>query len=294
LPPWLMGWVPGDWPKTAHATEQIGYGFLNFLNPLKSVRGISNIRKGGLNRLMGSDVYLTRRQRAGKSGFDIPWYMKGNTGRIYQLAKMLPEVVVSKVMNLNPKNAYLSEVFNIKPLIAREFKRLEKFMATETRGSKEWHRAYNEYLNEAAKAILNLKATEPNSAALKNLEKALTGHIFPTSSTVSFMDIVRNPQILSDLTKSKLPTEMLEHLVPRLEQHTKPGKETIWLTKPLMPVSGAAVRKSSATSKATPEGFHSSMILTMNRAWTSLWDRSPDVRITKEALLSLYFCVLPS
>ena len=197
---------------------------------------------------------------------------------------MVPEAIISKFLNLNPKNAYLSEVFNIKPLIAKEFKRLEEVMAKETSGSKEWNRAYNEYLNEAAKAILNIKSTDPMSPIIKNLEKALEGHIFPTSFSGHYMDIVNQPQILSDLTKSTLPTEMLDHIIPRLKAHTKEGIETLWVTKPLMPASGHGVRASAAGSRVE-KGLQINPLKMVDRAWESIWTRNPDAVITKELLL---------
>ena len=281
VPSYLTDWVPFDWPKTAHAGEQITYGYLNLINPFKGIRGLQNLSKGGLNRVMGSDIYLTRMQRAGQSGLSLPWY---RGGKKFQLAKMVPEAIVSKFLNLNPKNAYLSEVFNIKPLIAKEFKRLEGVMAKETSGSKEWNRAYNEYLNEAAKAILNIKSTDPTSPIIKNLEAALEGHIFPTSFSGNYMDIVNQPQILSDLTQSTLPTEMLDHIIPRLKAHTKDGRESLWLTKPLMPASGHAVRASAAASKLK-DGIQINPLKMVDRAWESIWTRNPDSVITKELLL---------
>jgi len=281
LPPYLTSWMPGDWPQISHAAEQATYGFLNMINPLKGLRGLNNLRKGGLNKLMGSDVYLTRMQRAGQGGLSIPWY---RGGKHLQLAKMVPEAIISKFLNLNPKNAYLSEVFNIKPLIAREFKRLEEVMAAEKSGSKEWNRAYNEYLNEAAKVIINIKSTDPTSPIIKNLEKSLEGHIFPTSFSSRYLDVVNNPQILSDLTKSTLPTEMLDHIIPRLKTHTKEGVETLWLTKPLMPASGHAVRASAAASKLE-KGIQINPLKMVDRAWESIWKRNPDAAITKDLLL---------
>jgi len=281
VPSYLTDWVPFDWPKTAHAGEQITYGYLNLINPFKGIRGLQNLSKGGLNRVMGSDIYLTRMQRAGQSGLSLPWY---RGGKKFQLAKMVPEAIVSKFLNLNPKNAYLSEVFNIKPLIAKEFKRLEGVMAKETSGSKEWNRAYNEYLNEAAKAILNIKSTDPTSPIIKNLEAALEGHIFPTSFEGGYMDIVNQPQILSDLTQSTLPTEMLDHIIPRLKTHTKDGRESLWVTKPLMPASGHAVRASAAASKLK-DGIQINPLKMVDRAWESIWTRNPDSVITKELLL---------
>lgn len=281
LPPYLTSWMWGDWPKISHATEQTTYGYLNLINPFKGLRALNNLRKGGLNRLMGSDVYLTRMQRAGQEGLSIPWY---RGGKHLQLAKMVPEAIISKFLNLNPKNAYLSEVFNIKPLIAKEFKRLEEVMATERSGSKEWHRAYNEYLNEAAKVILNIKSTDPTSPIIKNLEKALEGHIFPTSFSGRYMDIVNQPQILSDLTQSTLPTEMLDHIIPRLKAHTKEGVETLWLTKPLMPASGHGIRASAAASRLK-DGLQINPLKMVDRAWESIWKRNPDAVITKDLLL---------
>jgi len=281
VPPALMGWMPGDWPKTAHATEQTVYGYLNLINPFKGIRGLQNLRTGGLNRVMGSDVYLTRMQRAGQTGLSLPWY---RGGKRFQLAKMVPEAIASKFLNLNPKNAYLSEVFNIKPLIAREFKRLEEVMARETGGSKEWNRAYNEYLNEAAKAILNIKSTDPTSPIIKNLEAALEGHIFPTSFSGGYMDIVNQPQILSDLTQSTLPTEMLDHIIPRLKTHTKEGRESLWVTKPLMPASGHGVRAAASGSRVE-SGVQVNPLKMVDRAWESIWKRDPDAVITKELLL---------
>jgi len=284
--PAAFGWMYGDWPKISHATEQTAYGFLNFLNPFKSVRGINNIRKGGLNRLMGSDVYLTRRRRAGqKNALSPPWY-GSKKGRALQIAKMVPEAIVSKFLNLNPKNAYLSEVFNIKPLIAKELKRLEEFMAKEpNKKGKEWNRAYNEYLNEAAKIIINIKSTDPASPIIKNLEKALESHVLPTSFSGSYMDILNQPQILSDLTKSILPIEMLDHIIPRLKAHTKEGVETLWFTKPLMPASGHGVRASAAASKLSTKGLETNPLKMVDRAWESIWTRNPDAVITKELLL---------
>ena len=281
LPPYLTGWIPGDWPQISHAAEQATYGYLNLINPFKAIRGLQNLSKGGLNRIMGSDVYLTRMQRAGQEGLSLPWY---RGGKHFQLAKMVPEAIVSKFLNLNPKSAYLSEVFNIKPLIAREFKRLEEVMARETSGSKEWNRAYNEYLNEAAKAILNIKSTDPTSPIIKNLEAALEGHIFPTSFSGHYMDIVNQPQILSDLTQSTLPTEMLDHIIPRLKAHTKEGIETLWVTKPLMPASGHGVRASAAGSRVE-SGLQVNPLKMVDRAWTSIWTRNPDAVITKDLLL---------
>jgi hypothetical protein len=281
VPPYLTSWMWGDWPQTSHAAEQATYGYLNLINPFKAIRGLNNLRKGGLNRLMGSDVYLSRMQRAGKTGLTIPWY-RGGKG--FQLAKMVPEAITSKFLNLNPKNAYLSEVFNIKPLIAREFKRLEEVMAKETSGSKEWNRAYNEYLNEAAKAILNIKSTDPTSPIIKNLEQSLEGHVFPTSFDGGYMDIVNQPQILSDLTQSTIPTEMLDHIIPRLKAHTKEGMESLWVTKPLMPASGHAVRASAAGSRVEG-GIQINPLKMVDRAWTSIWTRNPDAVITKELLL---------
>jgi hypothetical protein len=279
--PSVFGWMPGDWPKVSHATEQTVYGYLNLINPWKGVRGLNNLRKGGLNRMMGADVYLTRRQRAGKTGLTVPWY---RGGKKMQVGLMVPEAIISKFLNLNPKNAYLSEVFNIKPLIAKEFKRLEDVMAKETSGSKEWNRAYNEYLNEAAKVILNIKATDPKSPIIKNLEQSLEGHIFPTSFDGSYMDILNQPQILSDLTKSTLPTEMLDHIIPRLKAHTKEGVETLWFTKPLMPASGHGVRASAAGSRVE-NGLQVNPLKMVDRAWESIWTRNPDAVITKELLL---------
>ena len=281
VPSYLTDWVPFDWPKTAHAGEQITYGYLNLINPFKGIRGLQNLSKGGLNRVMGSDIYLTRMQRAGKTGLSLPWY---RGGKKFQLAKMVPEAIVSKFLNLNPKNAYLSEVFNIKPLIAREFKRLEEVMAKEPSGSKEWNRAYNEYLNEAAKVILNIKSTDPTSPIIKNLEAALEGHIFPTSFEGGYMDIVNQPQILSDLTQSTLPTEMLDHIIPRLKAHTKDGRESLWVTKPLMPASGHAVRASAAGSRVE-NGVQTNPLKMVDRAWASIWTRNPDAVITKDLLL---------
>jgi len=281
VPPYLTGWMPGDWPQISHAAEQTTYGYLNLINPFKGIRGIQNLSRGGLNRVMGSDVYLSRMQRAGKTGLTIPWY-RGGKG--FQLAKMVPEAITSKFLNLNPKNAYLSEVFNIKPLIAREFKRLEEVMAKETSGSKEWNRAYNEYLNEAAKAILNIKSTDPTSPIIKNLEQSLEGHVFPTSFEGGYMDIVNQPQILSDLTQSTLPTEMLDHIIPILKAHTKEGMESLWVTKPLMPASGHAIRASAAGSRVEG-GIQINPLKMVDRAWASIWTRNPDAVITKDLLL---------
>ena len=281
VPPYLTGWMPGDWPQISHAAEQTTYGYLNLINPFKGIRGIQNLSRGGLNRVMGSDVYLSRMQRAGKTGLTIPWY-RGGKG--FQLAKMVPEAITSKFLNLNPKNAYLSEVFNIKPLIAREFKRLEDVMAKETSGSKEWNRAYNEYLNEAAKAILNIKSTDPTSPIIKNLEQSLEGHVFPTSFEGGYMDIVNQPQILSDLTQSTLPTEMLDHIIPILKAHTKEGMESLWVTKPLMPASGHAIRASAAGSRVEG-GIQINPLKMVDRAWASIWTRNPDAVITKDLLL---------
>tara|TARA_Y100000401_G_C8310303_1_gene219357 strand:- start:60 stop:1472 length:1413 start_codon:yes stop_codon:yes gene_type:complete len=278
-----------------------------------------------------------RGRKAGQKGFQggPSWYRGGQK---LQLAKMVPEVIASKHLNLNPKNAYVSEFVGIPPLIARELKRLEGVMdahkiksqkhqesfnqyleprvqslmdegmtrqkatkvaneelkvegtkagdiwESKKRADKVTATASNEYFNEIAKTIVSLKASNPSHKALKNLESALEGHIFPTSFRSMYGDIVNNPQILSDLTKSDFPLEMLKHVVPKLKTHTKEGIETLWLTKPLLPKGGHTVRASASVSKVK-NGLQNNPLLMLDKAWESIWTRNPDAIITKDLLL---------
>ena len=335
LPGRATSWVPGEHPEIAHGTEQTAYTYLNLLNPLKYIRGSWNMGTRGPSDVWGRDVYLMRGPRAGTRAGGPSWYRGGQK---LQLAKMVPEVIASKHLNLNPKNAYVSEFVGIPPLIARELKRLEGVMdahkiksqkhqesfnqyleprvqslmdegmtrqkarkvaneelkiegtkagdiwESKKRADKVTATASNEYFNEIAKTIVSLKASNPSHKALKNLESALEGYIFPTSFRSMYGDIVNNPQILSDLTKSDFPLEMLEHVVPRLKTHTKEGIETLWLTKPLLPKGGHTVRASASVSKVK-NGLQNNPLLMLDKAWESIWTRNPDAIITKDLLL---------
>ena len=283
VPGKATSWVPGEYPKIAHAAEQTAYTYLNLLNPLKYIRASWNMGTRGPSDVWGRDVYLMRGRKAGHKGFQggPAWY---RGGKKLQLAKMVPEVIISKHLNLNPKNAYVSEFVGIPPLIARELKRLEGVRDKEVSGGKEWNRANNEYFNEIAKVIVSLKASNPSHKALKNLESALEGHIFPTSFRSMYSDVINNPQILSDLTKSDLPLEMLDHIVPKLKTHTREGVETLWLTKPLLPKGGHTIRGASSASKVK-NGLQANPLLMLNKAWESIWSRDPDAVITKDLLL---------
>ena len=77
---------------------------------------------------------------------------------------------------------------------------------------------------------------------------------------------------------------MLDHIIPRLKEHTKAGKGSLWVTKPLMPASGHAVRASAAGSRVE-NGLQINPLKMVDRAWASIWTRNPDAVITKDLLL---------
>jgi hypothetical protein len=264
--PWLASPVPGEWPRTALATDQATYTLLNMVNPLRAFKGLKNVYKKGAG-VWAADPFLMRGQKAGANSIldKIPWYgPEKGLGKVYQIGKMIPESIYSKIMNfLNPTNDWLSQNFGMSRITVKELVRLEKVMedakgvmASEAKGtppykeaSSLYDTAFNEYLNEAAKVIITGKKYFPDDPGLKNMEKGLVGHIFPTSHTAKYADVAANPELIAHLVQSKLPNELVSHILPRVEYMTRGSPTTHWVTKPLMPEGGAEVRLSAMGTK---------------------------------------------
>ena len=265
--PWLASPVPGKWPRTALATDQATYTLLNMVNPLRAFKGLKNVYKKGAG-VWAADPFLMRGPKAGANSIldKIPWYgPEKGLGKVYQIGKMIPESIYSKIMNfLNPTNDWLSQNFGLSRITVKELVRLEKVMedakgvmaseAKDTPPYKEasslYDTAFNEYLNEAAKVIITGKKYFPDDPGLKNMEKGLVGHIFPTSHTAKYADVAANPELIAHLVQSKLPNELISHILPRVEYMTRGSPTTHWVTKPLMPEGGAGVRLSAGSAKA--------------------------------------------
>ena len=256
-----------SYPRVALGMDQATYTLLNMVNPLRAFKGLKNVYKKGAG-VWAADPFLMRGQKAGANSIldKIPWYgPEKGLGKVYQIGKMIPESIYSKIMNfLNPTNDWLSQNFGMSRITVKELVRLEKVMedakgvmaseAKDTPPYKEasslYDTAFNEYLNEAAKVIITGKKYFPDDPGLKNMEKGLVGHIFPTSHTAKYADVVANPELIAHLVQSKLPNELISHILPRVEYMTRGSPTTHWVTKPLMPEGGAGVRLSAGSAKA--------------------------------------------